>query len=166
MSIANSERIRMHSSRMRTARSLTVSRRIPCTPPCNHACPSTIPPSPQPCMPPHNHACPPATMHVPLQPCTPPCNHAHPLQPHIPPTTTHTPHNHACPLQLHMPPNHAPPGTTHTPQPCTPPKATHPPATTLTPACGQNHRRLWKYNLAPTSLRAVIKQKYRCKKAS
>ena len=33
--------------------------------------------------------------------------------------------------------------------PGTPPGSRHP------PPCGQNHRRLWKYNLAPTSLRAV-----------
>ena len=26
------------------------------------------------------------------------------------------------------------------------------------PPCEQNHRRLWKYNIAPTSLRAVIKR--------
>ena len=77
---------------MRTARSLTVSRRIlcttpqPCMPPTtmhapNHACP------PQPRMPPlttthapppatthaaSNYACPPATMHVPRQPLMPP----------------------------------------------------------------------------------------------
>ena len=57
---------RMHSSRMRTTRSLTVSHRIPCMPPFtmhapftthaphNHACPPQpcMPPSPQPCMPP------------------------------------------------------------------------------------------------------------------
>ena len=84
---------RMHSSRMRTARSLTVSRRIPRTPPSpprtpprNHACP------PQPCMPP-------ATMHTPH-------NHTHPLQPHTPP-----PHNHAYP-----PDNHTrPPANTQAP---------------------------------------------------
>ena len=34
--------------------------------------------------------------------------------------------------------------------------ATHAPLATHTPPCGQNHRRLWKYNLAPTSLRAVM----------
>ena len=99
---------RMHSSRMRTARSLTVSCCILCTPPGNYACP------PQLCMPPtamhapYNHTCPP-------QPCTPPCNHTHPPQPHT------SPGNHACPpattppratmhapWQPHMPPgNHA-----------------------------------------------------------
>ena len=61
---------RMHSSRMRTARSLTVSRRIPCTPPQQpHPPPATT----------HTpvattHA-PSATMHAPPrnhQPCTPP----------------------------------------------------------------------------------------------
>ena len=63
---------RMHSSRMRTARSLTVSRRILCTSPSNHACP--------PC----NHTCPPATTHPPTT------THA-PQQPHMPPTNMHTP---------------------------------------------------------------------------
>ena len=72
---------RMHSSRMRTARSLTVSCRIPTPPPratmhapplrSNHACPPDQPcmppPQEQPRMPPRcNHTCPPrATMHTP-----------------------------------------------------------------------------------------------------
>ena len=89
---------RMHSSRMCTARSLTVSRCILCMAPRNHACP------PQPCTPPATmhvplatthapqattHAplqphmspqpcTPPATMHAPWQPCMRPSNHAHP----------------------------------------------------------------------------------------
>ena len=60
---------------MRTARSLTVSCHILCTPPatthtpCNHACPPAIMHAPpQPCTHPHNHAChacPPQTTHVP-----------------------------------------------------------------------------------------------------
>ena len=66
--------------------------------------------------------------------------------PHMPPTThaprPHRPPGHACP-----PP--CTPPTTHTPWLCTPPR----PCTT--PPRGQNHGRLWKYNLAPTSLRAV-----------
>ena len=86
----------MHSSRMCTARSLTVS--------CH--------------MPPGNHACPPATMHAPH-------NHACPLQPHMPPgnnacppATTHTPlpTTHAPLATTHAPCNHAcPPTTTHAP---------------------------------------------------
>ena len=82
----------MHSSRMRTAHSLTVSHRILCMPPttmhapCNHTHPQ------QPCMPP-------TTTHTPQQPCmppwqqyTPPSNHAHPLGNHTcPPQTMHTP---------------------------------------------------------------------------
>ena len=48
----------MHSSRMHTARSLTVSRRIPCIPHCNHACHPTT-----------THA--PTTTHDPPQPCIP-----------------------------------------------------------------------------------------------
>ena len=101
------KKIRMHSSRMRTARSLTVC--------CSHsicrggACVSCMPPLP--CMPP-SPAMHPPTMHK------PPAMHA--------PLATHTP------LAMHAP--HA----------CPP------------PPCGQNHRCLWKYNLAPTSLRAVI----------
>ena len=98
----------MHSSRMRTARSLTVSRRILCMPP------------PQPHMPsrdhapPCNHAHPPQPcMHAPLQPCTsrqpcPPSNHACPL------ATIHPSGNHACPPQQpHMPPRQprTPPGS-------------------------------------------------------
>ena len=90
---------RMHSSRMRTARSLTVSHRKnharppeqprmppppeqPCTPPgSNHACPPRSnhahPPWKQPCMLPwSNHTCPP-----------PQSNHAHPP----PPEQMHTP---------------------------------------------------------------------------
>ena len=88
---------RMHSSRMRSARSLTVSRSIW----VGGAC----------------HACPAAT-HTPL-PCMPPA--------------THAPH-HACP------PPHAPP--------------------TMHPPCHANRmtdRCLWKYYLAATSLRAVMK---------
>ena len=102
---------------MRTARSLTVSRRIP-----------RMPPPEQPRMPPQsNHACPPratthaprATMHAPQeqphmpshpeQPCTPPKQPRMPPleQPRTPPgatmhapprATTHTPRsNYACP---------------------------------------------------------------------
>ena len=75
---------RMHCSRMRTARSMTVCRScsicMPCTPPspathppsCTHT-PSHAPPSHTR---PPSHACPPA-MHTP--------SHAHPLpQPHMP----------------------------------------------------------------------------------
>ena len=117
----------MHSSRMRTARSLTVSRRIPCMPPSKQPCMTP----PQLRMPPttmhlppalHNHACPPGATtqaHPREQPCTcppwrnhacPPSNHAHAPweQPHMPPQ------------QPCMPPRgatmHAPPGaTTHAP---------------------------------------------------
>ena len=92
---------RMHSSRMRTTCSLTVSHHILCTPPSNHACPlQPCMPPPQPHMPPSNHAHPPPTMHV-------------------PPPTTHAPHNHACPPQPCMPPsNHACPPANHTHPPC------------------------------------------------
>ena len=79
---------------MRTARSLTVSRRIPripllppCTPPCTpsqqpHMPPTATMPPPQPHMPPYNHACPP---------------------------TTHPPRNHTCPPVYHA----CPPGQNH-----------------------------------------------------
>ena len=90
---------RMRSSRMRTSRSLTVSHRILCMPPCNHACPL------QPHTPPSNHTCPPATTHATPATMHAPSNHAFPLEPHMPP-------NHACPwLTMHPPPlgNHAHP---------------------------------------------------------
>ena len=80
----------MHSSRMRTACSLTVSRRIPRMPCCHHACPQQT-------------RMPPTTTYTPLQPHTP-HNYACPLQPCTPPTTMHTPHNHACPPSTHTPP--------------------------------------------------------------
>ena len=67
---------RMHSSRMRTARSLTVSRRIPRTPP----------------YPPWEACTPPRSMHAPRkhtppgEACTPPQRHTH-----TPPGNTHAP---------------------------------------------------------------------------
>ena len=109
---------RMHSSRMHTAHSLTISCHIPCTPPTTmhapwqpctpqttmHAPPATTHPHnhahpQQPCMPLRNHACLPATMHTPWQPhsppgnhpCWQPCTHA-PQQPHTPPRRQ----NHRC----------------------------------------------------------------------
>ena len=94
-----STKTRMHSSRMCTAHSLTVSHSIfhPCPPPAMHA----------PC-----HACPPAThvppaMHTPCHTC-PPC-HACPH--HAWPPAMHTPFL-ACPLP-HMPPCHACPPAMH-----------------------------------------------------
>ena len=142
----NSMTTRMHSSRMRTARSLTVSRRILCMPPHNHA---PFPPATMHA--PHNHTCPLqphmppttmhthlATMHAPLQPCIPP-----PPQPRMPPATRHPP------ATMHAPRNHAhTPSTTHTPlqprmptttmhtspQPCTHPhNHARQPATTHAP---------------------------------
>ena len=115
-----SDSTRMHSSRMRTARSLTVShRKNHAHPPSNYACP----PWEQPHMPPgSNHACPPrATTHAPGS------NHAR-----SPRATTHAPLGATtCPTPpgatTHAPPgsNHAHPprATTHAPleQPCTPP---------------------------------------------
>ena len=139
---------------MLTARSLTVSRRILCTPPTtmhahplatmhtpnNHACPlATMHPTPwQPCTPP-------TTMHAPWQPCTPPSNHACPPDNHAcPHTTTHAPlatmhapqqpcmppGNHTCPPAT----THAPPATMHAPLATTHPPDNHtcPPATTYT----------------------------------
>ena len=117
---------RMHSSRMHTARSLTVSPCLiishACPPPqSNHTCPPSNnagPPPEQPCMPPR------ATTHIPratmyaLQSnhaCTPPraTTHAPREQPHMPPKQPRMPpqSNHACPpKQPCMPPpqnNHA-----------------------------------------------------------
>ena len=112
----NSYTTRMHSSRMRTARSLTVSRHILHMPPSNHACPlATMHAPQQPRMPPAtmhapgNHTCPPSTMHAPQQPHTPPSNHARPRQPCMPsprqpcmpPSKPHMP---PLPWQPHMPP--------------------------------------------------------------
>ena len=95
---------RMHSSRMHTACSLTISRRVPHTPP--------LPP----CMPPQPHM-PLTTMHAPLQPHTPPCNHAPPAAMHAPWQPCMPPSNHAHPLAtMQAPGNHAcPPATTHAP---------------------------------------------------
>ena len=107
----------MHSSRMRTARSLTVSPYLV----VSHA----HPPLEQPCMPPREQPCMPplgATMHAPQeQPCMPPqSNHACPREQPCTPPGSNPRSNHACPL---------PPGATmHTPspqeQPCMPPRAT------------------------------------------
>ena len=118
---------RMHSSRMRTARSLTVSRRIlrrpppqPRIPPGNHARPSgnhahppatmhapstTMHAPQQPCTP-HNHTCPLATTHAPRQPRTPPTHTCTPRQPCMPPSNhARPPSNHARPLPTtHVPP--------------------------------------------------------------
>ena len=97
---------RMHSSRMRTARSLTVSRSILRTPPGK-----------KPCMPPKNK-----TTHTPEKPCTPPRKkHAcPPEQPRMSPQS-----NHTCPPRatMHAHPRatmHALPqgATTHAPPPC------------------------------------------------
>ena len=116
---------RMHSSRMRTAHSLTVFCHILCTPPpaIMHTPHNHTWNPPQPCMPPSNH--------------TPHDNHTCPPQPHIPPAVTHAPQqphmpphnhacppcNHACPLQPCMPPaTMYTPTAMHTPrQPCMPP---------------------------------------------
>ena len=98
----------MHSTRMRTARSLTVSRisLYPMhAPQSNHA------------HPPSNHACPPQSNHAHPPPgsnhACPPCD-----QPHMLPRS-----NHACPPREQP---CMPPGSNHTcptpqEQPCTPP---------------------------------------------
>ena len=71
---------------------------------------------------------------------------------------------HACPpCHAHPPAMHAPhamhtPPAMFTPRLCMPPPPwprTRPGHACAPPPCGQNHRRLWKYNLAPTSLRSV-----------
>ena len=57
-------------------------------------------------------------------------------------------------LQQAPPGAGTPPGAgRHPPGTRNPPGSRHP---TPGPPCGQNHRRLWKYNLAPTSLWVVI----------
>ena len=124
----NLNKTRMHSSRMRTTLSLTISHRILRMPPrgkTTHAVPPEKPrmlPQQKPCMPPSkNHAC------IPWQkPHMPPQQ-----KPHMPPSKNHA-HppgkNHAHPLAK----------TTHTPQqkPCTP-RSNHtcPPVNRITDAC-------------------------------
>ena len=56
----------------------------------------------------------------------------------------------------HPPPRSRLRGTMHPPR-SRPPRTRRPPGTRH-PHCGQNHRHLWKYNLAPTSLRAVTRK--------
>ena len=107
--ISHQSRTRMHSSRMCTACSLTVSCRILCNPPWQPL---------QPCMPPHNHA--------------PPSSHACPLQPHMPPPAT----MHARRNNAHPPPSnhtcHPQPCTPSSNHTC-PPATMHPLATTHAP---------------------------------
>ena len=72
-----------------------------------------------------------------------------------PPPTMHTPHHTHTPA-MHVPchahpPCHACPPATHTPLPRMMPPAMHAP-----PPREQNHRCLWKHNLAATTLRTVI----------
>ena len=120
----------MHSSRMRTARSLivypylVVSQPRPPPPftthaPLRHACPPFTMHAPFDMHGPFTMHAPPTTMHAPWQPCMPSTgNHACPLQPCMPlDNQAHPPGNHAC-----HPGNHAcPPATIHAPwQPRTP----------------------------------------------
>ena len=106
-------KMKMHSSRMRTARSLTVSPYLivshTCPPRINHAHPPEEPRMPPPpratmhALPGSNHACPPgATTHAPPQ-----SNHTPPEQPRTPPWS-----NHACPPRATT---HPPRATMHTP---------------------------------------------------
>ena len=71
---------------------------------------------------------------------------------HARPPATHAPH-HTCPPATQAPRPCMPPAM-HAPH-HTHPLAMHTPPTMYDPPRGQNHGRLWKYNLAPTSLRAV-----------
>ena len=128
----------------------TIHAPLPCTPPTTHA-------------PWYAHP----LWHTHSLPCMPPC-HAHPLP--CMPTPTHTPL--ACtppamhvPMPLMSPCPHAPlPCTapTHAPLLCTPPCHACPPPPTkhaplqcMPPCHVQNHRHLWKHNLAATSFRPV-----------
>ena len=161
----------MHSSRMRTARSLIVSPYLVVSHArptgSNHACISPeqphMPPqeqpcmtSEQPCMPPRsNHTCPlgatthtppGATMHAPQeQPCMLPPGatmHAPPEQPCMPPSPR-TPPSHTRPWPC-MPPSHA----------CPPPSHARPPATHA--PCHERHPHPCGQNQLSTSLRAVM----------
>ena len=122
--LAIQETTRMHSSRMRTGRSLTD--RISWYQAGGGACVAC---THQPCKPPH-HTCP--------QPCTPPAMHAPPRKHACPHPRKHTcpPRKHAHPPEARMPPRkHAcPPGSTHAP-----PGSTHysPPEACMPPLCGQ-----------------------------
>ena len=132
---------RMHSSRMRTARSLIVSPYLvishahppeqPCMPPQQQ--PRT--PPKQPCMPPpsSNHSCPPERRCMPPPGSNQTCPHQgsnHTCSPWEQPLMLPG-SNHTCPLRS----NHAhPPRSNH---------AHSPRATTHAPLpCGQNHRHL------------------------
>ena len=122
----------MHSIRICTAHSLTVSHRILHMPPCNHA-------HPLPC----NHACPPTT-HA-------PCNHAHPWQPHT----------HPCQQPCTSPWQPCtPPATMHTPwQPCTPPgNHAHVLATTHAPIWQPRMPPLWTEFLTHASENITLPQ--------
>ena len=155
---------RMHSSRMRTARSLIVSPYLVVshTPPraTTHAPPES------------NHACPPgATMHAPPGPTmhAPQSNHAHPpgATTHPPTATTHAPQSNHTPLPLGQP-CMPPRATMHTPleQPRTPPQQPRMPPRATThpspwgnhacPPCGQTDT--CKNNLRKLRLRVVTRQ--------
>ena len=98
----------MHSSRMRTARSLTISHSI-----C--------------------HACPPCHTCLPTPPATHAPHHAHPLPcmplPYTPPAR-YAPNAMHTPLPCTPPTMHTPPP--HMPPPCMPPCHAHPPPWTET----------------------------------
>ena len=124
---------RMHSSRMRTARSLIISPYVV----ISHTCPPFTMHTPL-C-----HAClpfscmPPLTMHTPLAHMLPLHHACHPPVPCMPPPLPHMPpNNHACPLAtmlapqqpctpptMHTPwqPHMLPHNHMHPPQPCMPP---------------------------------------------
>ena len=125
---------RMHSSGMRTTRSLTVCHACPLS---HHACPP-LPHTPAthapPCTPPAMHApchtCPPA-MHAPWHAC-PPATHT-PCQA-MPPCHA-CPHHtcpHACPPATHGP------TTMHAPLPCMPPYHACPPWTEFLTHASEN----------------------------
>ena len=127
---------RMHSNRMRTARSLTVSRSI-----CRQGC--VYHTHPLPCVPP---CC------APPFPCTPSAMHAPTLTTHAPLPATHAPLCHACPLPCMPPAIHAP--LPHmAPLPCTPPHVTHTPLAMHIPPV--DRQTPVKHNLHKLSLRAV-----------
>ena len=117
------QKTRMHSSRMRIARSLTISPYLVVFAPPHHA-------HPLPCTPPTMHA--PPAIHAPYH-AHPSCHvcpcHACPL-PHMPPAM-HAPlpcmpFHHACPLHDTCPP------ATHAPPAMHAPHHTH-------PTCGETH---------------------------
>ena len=146
-SVQLQNKTRMHSSRMRTAHSLTVSCSIcqggacmACMPPYHTCPPSHMPPA----MHATHYACSLPSMHTTTLPHTPPCHAHHPS------ATNATP-CHPCPPTMPPLPHMLPPAM-HTPCHVCPPATHAPPLRT--------DRHLWKHDLCKLRLWAVITVAY------